>query len=113
VHIYTSVDTDQPRKSKMTGNRFHAVSIIGSGTACAVSEACRGKRFLSTEAPRLPLAECDAKRCECRYRHYADRRGAPRRREEKVAIGTTATVRVIGANRREKRGRRATDGAAE
>ncbi len=110
MFIYTSVETDEPRKTKTVNNRWHAITIVGSGSACAAAEACRGKRFLSAEAPRLPLADCDVKRCDCRYRHYADRRGSPRRRDEKVADSNTAKMRVITANRREKVGRRASDG---
>jgi hypothetical protein len=115
VYIYTFVDTDQPAKANRVDNRWHAITIVGPTNACAAAEACRGKRFLSREAPRLPLAECDAKRCDCRYRHYTDRRGPPRRRDDKVgdANSSTAKMRVITANRREKAGRRATDGPAE
>jgi hypothetical protein len=106
VYIYTFVDADQPQKSQTAGNRWHAITIVGTTAACAAAEACRGKRFLSSEAPRLPLAECDAQRCECRFRHFADRRGSPRRRDENARA---ATARVVSDNRREKPGRRATD----
>ena len=106
MYIYTFVETDQPRKSQTAGNRWHAITIVGTTAACAAAEACHGKRFLSSEAPRLPLAECDAKRCECRYRHYADRRGSPRRRDEKPGAAAT---RGVSANRRDTPGRRATD----
>jgi hypothetical protein len=111
VYIYTFVDTDQPRKSNTPDNRWHAITIIGNNYACAAAQACRGKRFLSSEAPRLPLAECDARRCECRYRHFADRRGPPRRRDEKAQDSTitTAKMRAISAERRAKSGRRASD----
>ncbi len=118
MNIYTFVDTDQPSTSatsstKFAANRWHAITIVGSDHACAAAEACRGKRFLSSEAPRLPLPGCEANRCDCRYRHYADRRGPPRRRDDKVGDSNTAKMRVITANRREKAGRRASDGASD
>ncbi len=85
---------------------WHAVVIAASAGACAAAQACKGKRFLSSEAPMLPLAGCDARRCDCKYRHYDDRRGGPRRQEEKASAPVTARSQV---NRRGKRGRRSTD----
>ncbi len=115
MYIYTFVDTDQPRKSQSVDNRWHAITIIGTNYACAAAQACKGKRFLSSEAPRLPLKECDASRCECRYRHFADRRGPPRRRDEKLrdTTITTAKMRMITAERRERTGRRSSDGSTD
>lgn len=37
------------------------------------------KRFLSGEAPPLPLPNCTAPRCRCCYVHYEDRRERDRR----------------------------------
>ena len=31
-------------------------------------------RYLSKDAPRLPLRDCTESGCTCRYRHYEDRR---------------------------------------
>jgi hypothetical protein len=84
--------------------RWHAVTIVAPAKACEAAHACVGKRFLSSEAPRLPLKQCDAARCDCKYRHFTDRRGEPRRAEE-----TGAADKPVQTNRRQKRGRRATD----
>ena len=84
---------------------WHAVTIAAAPSACAAALACKGKRFLSKDAPWLPLAECDSAKCKCTYRHFADRRGAPRRHEEK---GAAPAVKKEG-NRRNIRGRRAVD----
>jgi hypothetical protein len=92
------------RMQREVPHRWHAVTIIGPATACAAAQACKGKRYLSRDAPRLPLAGCDAERCDCKYRHFGDRRGTPRRAEEKGA----APARVA-TNRRGHRGRRETD----
>jgi len=78
--------------------------LVAPATACAAVLACKGKRFLSAEAPRLPLPECDARRCDCKYRHFADRRDGARRADESGAPDARVTK-----NRREKRGRRADD----
>lgn len=95
----------QLRERRISPHRWHAVMIAGPASACAAAQACKGKRFLSREAPRLPLAACDSSRCDCKYRHYVDRRGEARRGEEKVAAPTARTE----PNRRVSRGRRATD----
>jgi hypothetical protein len=84
--------------------RWRSVAIIGAATGCAAVQTCKGKRYLCREAPLLPLEGCDAAVCDCKYRHFEDRRGAPRRAEEK---GMTPTR--VENNRRKNRDRRAND----
>jgi hypothetical protein len=106
--IETKVDVERPAKAKVRRGSiqpWHAVMIAAPASACAAAHACKGKRFLSDDAPRLPLEKCDATRCECKYRHFADRRGPPRREKEKGAARKEREQR----NRRNSRGRRATD----
>ena len=64
---------------------FHAVGIkpAGEGQSCNVVLALRGQRFLSPEAPTLPLPDCDAAVCNCTYRHYDDRRRRSRRASDR------------------------------
>jgi hypothetical protein len=66
-------------------SEFHAVAINCSDSACDAAKALLGKRFLSNDAPRLPLDECTVPTCECRFRHYADRRNAKNRRNQFAA----------------------------
>jgi hypothetical protein len=87
-------------------NRWHAVAIVPGATRCQAAEAIKGRRFLSTEPPILPLRECDAAACTCKYRHYEDRRGTPRRSEEAGGKGLRSRT---GVDRRNSRGRRETD----
>jgi hypothetical protein len=96
----------KPTKSgKQPRNRWHAVAIVPGAGHCKAAESAKGRRFLSTEAPLLPLRDCDAVACICKYRHHDDRRGAPRRSEE-----SRGTQRVrVSAERRGNRGRRETD----
>jgi hypothetical protein len=58
---------------------WHSVSIIRGRHACEAVVKLNGRKWLSAEAPQLPVTGCDAKQCDCRYRHHADRRSADRR----------------------------------
>jgi hypothetical protein len=61
-------------QSVRLSNPWHAVCIQPVGKRCAAATALVGQRFLSRDAPRLPLADCDQPACQCHYRHYDDRR---------------------------------------
>ncbi len=64
----------QDRPSAPKEKQYHCVSIVLAPNACQAIRALEGKRFLSKEAPRLPLAECDCSQCDCKYQHHEDRR---------------------------------------
>ncbi len=70
--------TNLRRKDGKT--EFHSVSISFSKNACAAAEDLSGRRFLATTAPTLPLPECDADECACRFEHHEDRRSGKDRR---------------------------------
>jgi len=59
---------------------FHAVSILPEEAGCPAAASIKAQRFLSENAPRLPLADCSAVNCRCKYLHYADRRSGARDR---------------------------------
>ncbi len=61
--------------------RFLAVSLENLSGACAAAYAIQGERFLPTAAPRIPLPECDAPECNCRYVRHNDRRLSRTRRQ--------------------------------
>jgi hypothetical protein len=84
---------------------WHAVTIAAPANSCSAAQVHKGKRYLSRDAPRLPLAECDTAACQCKYKHFPDRRDSPRRHDEK---GAAPQVRDKN-NRRTSRGRRAVD----
>jgi hypothetical protein len=99
-------------KTKLPGpikQPWHAVSVVAGPMACPAIEGLRHKRFLSDEAPLLPLPACSSPwRCKCIYRHYSDRRATPRRATDRGASSSPK----VGNERREKvgkRGRRADD----
>lgn len=105
--LIDSVAPAKPEPPKKAPNAFHAVSVVPGPQACAAARSLGDKRFLSREAPKLPLRECDSGQCTCYYAHHADRRKGPRRANEMgVALdGYTDREKRSGP----KRGRRKSD----
>ena len=88
---------------------YHAVSIKFATNACAAAQAMSGRRFLSNAAPRLPLPDCDALECRCRFLHHEDRRAGKDRRSPFAAAGFGGGTGSFEKERREKAGRRKSD----
>lgn len=97
--LYRSKNRQSPKaepkrpeiSSSRRSNEFHAVSIKSVSSACEAALLLKDKRFLSNDAPQLPLPDCDAARCKCRFVHYQDRRTGEDRRDQyagPVAGGT-------------------------
>jgi len=100
---------DKPVAKKMT-QTFHAVTIQAGRHCCQEARALQGHRFLSREAPSLPLRNCSSDNCQCLYQHFDDRRAGPRRaRDMGVAMDgwTDADLRA-----QKGRGRRKADKSA-
>jgi hypothetical protein len=72
---HKSASTTSKRKKE-----FGAVSIKIGPQACSAAKYLRGKRFLSHQAPTLPLSKCDINNCRCKYDYYKDRRSEDDRR---------------------------------
>lgn len=89
-------------------NPFAAVSVFAAPTGCQLAKALKGKRFLSLDAPRLPLAGCDSEKCQCTYHHHTDRRTG---NGDRRALGTTGSILAVQSdkNRRSGAGRRLID----
>ena len=88
---------------------YHAVSVHTGSTACLEAKGLRGQRFLSGEAPQLPLADCTSQHCHCVYQHHPDRRTG---NGDRRAVGSTARgipARHGEGERRLARGRREID----
>ncbi len=60
-------------------NPYHCVEIHGGRDACEAARKLGKTRFLSREAPVLPLQGCNAPHCTCSYAHFDDRREHDRR----------------------------------
>lgn len=75
----------KPAQSTRSGGKparkYAAVSIELGLKACPAALKLQGERFLSTDAPRLPLGDCDQSTCDCRYRKHDDRRSGDDRRD--------------------------------
>jgi len=54
---------------------YRAVTIQHGGVCCRSATVIDGKRFLASNAPKLPLANCTSPGlCECQYRTLHERR---------------------------------------
>ena len=82
-------------------NGWKAIAVMPGEKCCQWARLCTGKRFLIPEVPRLPLQGCDSQYCECKYRHFADRRAISRR-----SIKRGGNSKHIDADRREAASRR-------
>ena len=95
------------KADKPSVTSYHAVAIRCGKTPCQAAQDNQIQRYLSAEAPLLPLEQCDRPdQCNCRYQHYEDRRGGPRRRSEHGLPGEADSERL---ERRNEKDRRAND----
>jgi hypothetical protein len=95
--------------SKSTDRRWHAVSVKPGPGACSVADTGRDRRWLSREAPALPLPGCTKpEKCRCTYLHHQDRRSGEARRADEV--DAFARPAKVVEERRTRRTRRATPG---
>jgi hypothetical protein len=86
---------------------WHAVSVVAAPSSCEAARALPPTRYLSREAPRLPLADCTSPAyCSCSYKHHLDRRGQPRRKDD---LSGLRRGMHSGTERRTVRGRREDD----
>ena len=84
-----------PRPTK-AGGRFGAVEIRTRRDACDSARALEGQRFLSKDAPALPLRDCTTAQCACRFTKLSDRR-TDGRRLELGGLATSLFVAATGA----------------
>jgi len=100
----SKTDAVNPTRRVPTSKKsYHAVSIKFKSRACMAAKKLEGERFLSTEAPRLPLPACDAAECLCHFAHHKDRRVSRDRRNVFNASGHSNTT---GKHEQERRGAR-------
>ena len=87
--------------------KYHSVTVRQTAAACSAAKAVREQRFLSDEAPLLPLPRCNTPNsCRCRYEHFADRRDGPRRDRD---VGLPGMMWFVQERRLNEAGRRASD----
>jgi hypothetical protein len=91
---------------------YRSVSINTGESPCGGARTLAGQRYLLGNAPMLPLADCDAECCDCRYVHHADRRD--RGGDRRLMHGLQSQLYSAGGEERRVAGdRRGDDLAAE
>ena len=94
-----------PAKRKYAGLAF-----VPDTHCCDAANAHNERRFLTSEAPNIPLAECsDPALCECKYRNIDDRRTRDDRRDIVGVLSKDMPVGDQRSNRRAGRDRRRDD----
>jgi hypothetical protein len=110
-----SDDENETRPIEVTRNQpskraklFYGVTVQPGMNSCKAVEKMRGRRYLTHEAPKLPLPECRRSNCQCRMIPEDDRRtGFDRRGDTFSAFGDYNPLsyfrrRKEGAERRDK-----------
>ena len=93
---------------------YQASSIRASSCGCSAVKALGKQRFLTSGAvPKLPLPECCAATCECRYVRHEDRRTSQGDRRALYSLQTDLYTAGDSAERRDRQGRRESDREAE
>jgi len=93
------------KPTRRPASKWHTVTIVLQTSSCAAAAMCRNTRYLSREAPRLPLSTCpNAGSRPCTFKHHEDRRAGPRRSAD---IGGSSDK--PSNEKRRSRGRRARD----
>jgi hypothetical protein len=87
IWLYLKRSKAESSSSQKTGStagkrveKFRAVSIRVGPRVCTAAKYLRGKRFISTQVPELPLSMCDISDCKCKYVYHKDRRAEDDRR---------------------------------
>lgn len=66
--------TERREKPVSQANKYKSVSIYPGENGCSAARKFGNRRLLVAEAPALPLRNCSAETCSCRYFTYGDRR---------------------------------------
>ena len=85
---------------------YRAVAVSGD---CDAIDCLKGKRFLLGEAPQLPVPDCIKARCQCKYKHFPDRRDGDPDRRAMSGLQAELYQHAKNMERRIARGRRASD----
>ncbi len=102
-----------PLRTSQAASRYRAASILASRCACDAVKIVEGKRFLAAQAPMLPLQDCSADRCTCRYVRHEDRRSSQGDRRALFSLQTDLYGIDGQPDRRRKQGRRRADRESE
>jgi hypothetical protein len=92
-------------------NPYRATAIICGDNSCEAVKTISGKRFLDADKdiPKIPLPNCDAQKCSCKYEHYLNRRDTQEIRRGPPGLQSQLHPHIENVERRLKRGRRTSD----
>lgn len=90
------------------GADYRAISVKCGPGACEEALALEKRRFLPGKFRTLPLADCNAADCQCKFVHHPDRRGSDGD-QRALGLGSELYSASGKAERRSRRGRRKTD----
>lgn len=68
-----------PVAKRDTRSSYHCVEVCAGNPACESVRQLGHVRFLSQEAPSLPVSDCSISSCTCSFIHHDDRRDDDRR----------------------------------
>jgi hypothetical protein len=88
---------------------YQSVSLVPGPSACEAVRNNKDQRFLTREAPLLPLEGCGTEKCACKYVHHEDRRDGMSERRLPASLSTELFQHTGRPDRRMQRGRRASD----
>jgi hypothetical protein len=86
-----------------THKTYHCVEVHKGYPACKAVEDLGTVRFLSDEAPSLPLSGCTEKKCTCAYIHHDDRRDDDRRHPYGQFVNLPPTISGERRSRTDRR----------
>jgi hypothetical protein len=75
------VTRNMPRRAQ----KFYGVTVKPGISTCAAVEKIRGHRYLTLEAPKLPLPDCSSNDCRCILLPEDDRRAGFDRRDDRFS----------------------------
>lgn len=101
------------KRSIKPRNPWRATSVVHDHPACKAVMQINNQRFLDTKKKLLlPLPDCDASTCSCKYVCHDDRRQYDEDRRHPAALKSELYTETGETNRRQKkRGRRKGDWA--
>ncbi len=100
-----NVGSKSAKQTKPQVNPYHCVEVKIPYDACEAVMQLEGKRYLSADAPILPLPACN-QNCKCKFKHHNDRRRKEDRRDAFDSSGihfSGAKNRRMGQDRRMKK----------
>lgn len=115
ARLFRSSSPDESRRKKPAKKKkvvsskqppYAGVEIKAGKNCCTEVKELLGKRFLTSEAPLVPLKDCTSAVCKCRYIQYQDRRDDLRRDTD---AGLTGRFHTGSDRRKGSRGRRKSD----